>query len=79
MELATTLDMAAVEIKTTGDESSVTFAKGYRRGYGDCLSDVCGEFPGINLDLAQIVQKLYAYTRSPAIRVRSIKAYRTSL
>ena len=78
MELAAAFDLTALKVKTTG-EPVVDFGNGYLQGYGDCLSDVCDKFPGIDLRLAQVIKGLHAYTRSVAIRARSIKAYRAAI
>ncbi len=72
------LDETPIAVKTTGEEG-VIFGEGYCCGYLHCLEDFCEEMPNITDAVARAVQKLHAYTRGTAIRVRALKAYRTML
>ncbi len=73
------LDEAPIAIKTTGEESSTIFGLGYVIGYGNCLEDIHQELGAISVPVVVAVRRLRAYTRSTAIRVRALQAYRTSL
>ncbi len=72
------LDETAVGIETTG-ESRVVFATGFRCGYRQGIEDLARDLGSVPLVIATAFRERYQSVETLAFRVRSIKAYRTSL